>query len=192
MFSKILIKLIDEAIVPAVTLITVRLASVILISRYLGIPFSLTNNGLAFNTASEYVKINSYSMAAMIISLVVGLAYTLTKSFFFHSSHITPKLTAQIFSLKLSFFIQNSFELYSQGAIWISYLFLLLLAAGTMVIFGLIYPWVAYLGLGTGILAAILFILDIEREINIQKLEDEKFDYYEDEEVVLEFGEDYV
>lgn len=192
MFSKILIKLIDEAIVPAILLLTVRLVSVILISRQLGIPFSVGESGFVFGSPTDYVRINSYSMLAMLGALMIGLGYALIKSFFFHSSHISPKLTARVFSLRLSFFVQNSFELYSQGAIWISYLFLLLLVTGVMALFGLVYAWVFYVGLGLGVLAAILFVIDVEKEININRLNGEEFDYYEDEEVVLEFGEDYV
>ncbi len=130
----------------------------------------------------------------MLAALVLGLSLTLVKSLFLHSTHITPKLTAKVFSLKLSSFIQNSFDLYSQGAIWLSYLYLLLLISAVMALFGLVYGWVFYISLATGILATVLFIIDIEKEINIDKIEKDDFDYYEDtqEELILEFGDDYV
>jgi hypothetical protein len=133
-------------------------------------------------------------MVFMLIALVLGLSYTLVKSFFFHSSHITPKLTTKVFSLKMSSFIQNSFELYSQGAIWVSYLYLLLLVGGIMALFGLVYPWIFYICLGTSVLSSVLFIIDVEKEIRISNMEDNEFDYYEDteEELILEFGDDYV
>ncbi|MBD3365959.1 hypothetical protein GF360_01295 [candidate division WWE3 bacterium] len=194
MFSKILIKLIDEAIVPAILLLTVRLVSVILISQYLEIPYSISNSGFVFNSPEDYLKINSYSLIAMLAALVLGLGITLVKSLFLHDSHITPKLTAKVFSLKMSSFIQNSFEIYSQGAIWVSYLYLLLLVAGIMAIFSLVYSWVFYVNLAVGIIASVLFIVDVEKEIDISKLEGSDFDYYEDaqEDFILEFGDDYV
>lgn len=194
MVSKILIKLIDEAIVPAILLISVRIISVVLVSEYFRIPFSISNSGFIFNSSESYVKVNSYSLLFMLAALVLGLSLTLVKSLFLHSTHITPKLTAKVFSLKLSSFIQNSFDLYSQGAIWLSYLYLLLLISAVMALFGLVYGWVFYISLATGILATVLFIIDIEKEINIDKIEKDDFDYYEDtqEELILEFGDDYV
>ena len=194
MFSRILIKLIDEAIVPAILLLAVRIGSVVLISQYLGIPFAVSNSGFVFNTPSDYLKINSYSIIAMLVTLGIGLCITLAKTFFFHDSHITPKLTAKVFSLKMSSFIQNSFDLYSQGAIWVSYLYLLLLVSGIMALYGLVYTWVFFVNLGISVIGSVLFIIDVEREIKISNLEKTDFDYYEDtqEELILEFGDDYV
>jgi hypothetical protein len=193
MFSKILIKLIDQAIVPAVLILTIRIASVVLISYWLGIPFSVAENGFLFNSTGQFLKINSYSVLAIIVALGLGLSYILAKSLIFHSSHITPQTTAKVFAMKLSFFIQNSYDLYSQGAIWLSYLFLLVFIAGFMTLFGLLFSWVFYIGLGISILATVFFIIDIEREIDIEKSSDD-LGYYEDDEetLVLNFGEDYV
>jgi hypothetical protein len=63
-----------------------------------------------------------------------------------------------------------------------------------MALFGLLYPWVFYINLGLSIVASVLFIIDVEREIKISNLEGTDFDYYEDtqEELILEFGDDYV
>lgn len=193
MFSKILIKLIDQAIIPALLLVTVRLVSIVLFSYQLGIPLDLAQNGFAFNTMAQYKDINSRSLMAMIACLALGVAYILLKSWAFHSSHISPKTTARLFSLKLSFFIQNSYNLYSQGAIWVSYLFLLVLTAGAMTVFGLVFPWVFIVGLAFTILATVLFVIDIEREINLSS-DNEDLGYPEDDQetFVLKFGEDYV
>jgi hypothetical protein len=193
MFSKILIKLIDQAIVPAVLILTVRIVSVVLISYQLGIPFGITNSGFLFSSSEQFLQINSYSILAMIISITLGLTYILAKSLIFHSSHITPQTTAKVFSMKMNFFIQNSYHLYSQGVIWLSYSYLLIFVAGIMALFGLLFSWVFYVGLAITILATISLIVDIEKEINIEKA-DKGFDYSDDDEetYVLNFGEDYV
>jgi len=192
MISKILIKLIDEAIVPAILLLTVRLVSVVLISRQLGIPFTVSNSGFVFSSPEDYVEINSYSMIVMVLALSIGLIIALGKALFFHDSHITPERTAKVFSLKIVSLVQSSFEIYSSGAVWLSYLYLLLLVTGIMSLFNLVFSWVLYVILGTCILASIALIIDIEKEININKLNKSDLDYYEDEElVVLEFGDDY-
>ena len=192
MISKILIKLIDKAIVPAILLLTVRLVSVVLISRQLGIPFTVSNSGFVFSSPEDYVKVNSYSMIAMVLALSIGLITAISKALFFHDSHITPKGMAKVFSLKITSLVQNSFEIYSRWAVWLSYLYLLLLATGIMSLFNLIFAWVLYVTLAACVLASIALIMDIEKEININKLNKSDLDYYEDEEqIVLEFGDDY-
>ncbi|MDO8260533.1 MAG: hypothetical protein Q7T50_03505, partial [Candidatus Magasanikbacteria bacterium] len=108
MFSKILIKLIDQSIVPAVLLIATRVISIILITNYFGIKFDLGVGGFAYNTTKDYVLVNSFSTFTMIATLAVGLSYILLKSLIFHETHISPQLSANLMSLKLSSFIQSS------------------------------------------------------------------------------------
>ncbi len=194
MFSKILIKLIDQAIVPALLLVAVRMISVVLISNQLGIPYVVGPAGLTFNNPQHYLTINSYSILSIFVTLTIGLSYVLIKTFVFHNSHVDPQTTATIFSLRLSHFIQNSFDLYSQGVIWISYLYLMLLMSGVMALFGLLFPWVFYTGLVLGVITTIMFVIDVEREINLNAMEEDSFDYYEDDEdvLVLDFGDDHV
>ena len=150
MFSKLLIRLVDQAIVPAALLIAVRVISIFLFVRYFGLYGSLNQPGFVISetpgatttSPTLYVLINTYSTLAMIVVLSIALLYILAKSFIFHDSHITPYLTARMFSLNLSTFIQNSFEVYSQGIIWVSYLYLLIMVSGLMALFGLIQTWV--------------------------------------------------
>lgn len=165
MFSKILIKLIDQAIVPALLLLSVRVISIVAISNYFDMPFNITSNGFVFTSVADYIYVNSYSTFSMVLVLTTGLLYILLKSFFFHDTHISPALTAKLFSLRLSVLIQNSFDLYSQGTVWISYGYLLTFVAGFMAMFGLLYAWVFYAALVLTILSTVLFILDIENEL---------------------------
>ncbi len=183
MFSKILVKLIDQAIVPAILLLAVRFVSVILISRQFQINIDMTAAG--FNLPAEsYLLVNSYSILFMVCTLTVGLLYILLKSFIFHESHITPALTARVFSLRLSTFIQDSFDLYSQGTIWLSYLYLLALVSGTMVVFNLVYLWVFIVAVVLSVIATVFFVLDIENELDLRQSDTT----YSQEEVVLDFG----
>lgn len=176
MISKILTKLIDKAIVPAILLLTTRVVSVILISRYLGFDFTVGLSGIVFTNSIEYVFVNSYSTMVMITVLVFGLAYVLVKSYAFHETHIKPATTAKLFDLKLSSLIQPSFDLYSQATIWISYAYLLLIISGIMAYKKLIYPWVFYTALLLTTVTTIFFVFDIEQEIKLKKEEDYDFD----------------
>lgn len=184
MFSKILIKLIDQSIVPAILLIAARVISVVLVANYFGIKFDLGSGGFAYNTTKDYVIVNSFSTFVMIVALAVGLSYILLKSLIFHETHISPKLTASLMSLKLSSFIQTSYDLYSQGSIWLSYLYLMVLSSGILCLFGMIYTWVFWIALVLAVITTILLIFDIENEMD---LKNEVVD--NTEEYVLNFGD---
>lgn len=167
MFSKILVKLIDQSIVPAILLLSVRIVSVVLVSNNLGIQYSVGASGFEFTSQSDYVLINSYSTLFMVGALALGLFYIIIKSLVFHDTHISPRLTAKLFSLRLPAFIQNSFELFSQGVVWLSYIFLITLVSGMMSLFDLMYSWVFYVSLIVCVVATSIIVLDVEREVRL-------------------------
>jgi len=186
MFSKILVKLIDEAIVPAITLLSARLLSVVAIGKYLGIPFTFGSTGFIFQNAEDFVLVNSYSLVAMVLVVTLGLIYILVKAYMFHDTHVNPGATAKLFSLRLTSFIQSSFDLYSQGAIWMSYSYLLMFVSGVMGVFGLVYMWVFFVSVILSIMATILFVIDVEKELYPVESDKSKFDT--DEDYVLHLG----
>lgn len=165
MFSKILIKLIDQAIVPAILLLVTRVVSVLLLSNYFNVPYEITNTGFVFSDAAGYVKVNSFSLISMLLVISAGIFYVLLKSYVFHDTHIQPKLTAKLFSLRLSSFIQTSFDIYSQGAVWLSYVYLLFLVSIFMSFFGFAYTWVFFISFIIAVVSTVAFVFDIEQEI---------------------------
>jgi len=165
MFSKILIKLIDEAIVPALFLVTVRIVSLVFISRSFDIPVTLGSGGFIYTSQSDYMLVNSYSMLYMVIALCLGLLHVVVKSLAFHDTHISPPLAAKLYSVKASHLIQDTFHLYTQGLVWLAYLYFLTIGAGLMSIFGLLHAWIAYVSLGLAVLFTYIFIYDAEKEI---------------------------
>jgi len=186
MLSKVLVKLIDRAIVPAILLLATRVVSIVLISRYLGLPVKILKSGFVFESYADFVKVNSYSTLAMTVVLVLGLIYILIKSLAFHDSHIKPSLSAKVFSLKIQHLIQSSFHLYSEAAIWLSYAYLLLLFSGIMLASKLLYNWVFYATAGVTLVSTILFILDVEEEIKIKGLDkgESEYEYDRDKELL--------
>jgi len=167
MFSKILVRLIDQSITPAIMLMAARIVSIILLSKAQGIPFNFDISGFTFSSAQDYIYLNSYSTIIMMGTLVLGLAYVLLKAYIFHDSHITPRVTANVFAMRLSNLIQSSYDLYTQGSIWLSFMFFMVLASGFMAAFGLLYFWVFYISLALLLIMLVLFILDIENEIKL-------------------------
>jgi hypothetical protein len=176
MISKVLTKLIDKAIVPAILLLSSRIVATVVVARYLNITFQVERTGFVFDSAASYEKVNSYSALVMVAILLIGIFYILIKSLAFHESHIKPHITSKLFSLHAHSLIQNSFDLYTQGAIWLSYAYLLLIVNGIMTLSNIMYRWVFYVTLGATVLTTVLFILDIEEEIHITKNENAEFD----------------
>jgi len=176
MFSRILIKLVDEAIFPAILLLATRLVSMFLVSKYLGINFEMKGNGILFVNLEDYVKVNSYSTLFMVSAVVIGLVFIILKSFVFHDSHISPGFSAKLYTLKVPSLIQTSFDIYSQGTIWLSYLYLLLMTSVVMSLFGILYSWVLFIALIATVVATAFFIMDVEHEIKIDKNKETEYD----------------
>jgi hypothetical protein len=176
MFSKLLVKLIDQAIVPAIVLLSTRIISIIGISLYLDIPYEFNKAGFTFTNPNDYVMVNTYSTFFMLLILVIGLFYILLKAFVLHDTHIAPHLSAKLANLKLSSFVQASFDLYSQGSIWLSYTYLLTAVTGIMAMYGLVLAWVFYVGLVLSVISTVLLVFDVENEIVIKKTDSANFD----------------
>ncbi|GIW69374.1 MAG: hypothetical protein KatS3mg101_0121 [Patescibacteria group bacterium] len=175
MFSKLLIKLIDQAIIPAIVLLSARIISIVLLAMYFEVPFELTKRGFIFEGKDQYLQVNSYSLLAMTVVLAISLAFFLIRAHVFHDTHITPKLTATLFSLRMQGLVQNSLDLYTKGAIWISYAYLMTIVTGALSVYSLSYPFVFYITLAVAVIATILFVSDIENEIKSSNEED-RFD----------------
>lgn len=176
MVSKVLTKLIDKAIVPAILLLATRIVSIVLVSKYLKLSFNISSSGFVFESSADYIKVNSYSALVMVGMLIIGLLYILIKSLVFHDSHIKPNVTSKLFSLNVHSLIQGSFDLYTQGAIWLSYSYLLLIVNGIMTLSKLMYPQVFFITLGSTVLTTVLFVFDVEEEIKIKSEDKEYYD----------------
>ncbi len=167
MFSKILIKLVDQAVLPAILLLATRIVSVIVLTKNAQLPLVVGSAGFIYSSAAEYTYINSYSILTMLIVLTVGVFYILLKAYMFHDSHITPHLTAKLFSVRLSAFIQTSFDLYAQGAVWLSYMYLMLFVSAVMAYVGILYSWVFIVSGVLAVLTTVLFVFDVENEASL-------------------------
>lgn len=176
MFSRILIKLIDQAIVPAILLLAARILSVLLITKYVGLEFSVERTSLNYSSMGDYALVNSYSLLFMVIVLAIGLFYIILKAYVFHESHIAPAVTARLFSFGIPSFIQSSFDLYTQGTIWLSYAYLLMFVTGVMALYSLVYPFVFFVAAALTVVATVLLVIDIEQEMSVAKTKDPVLD----------------
>lgn len=176
MFSKILLKLIDQTIVPAVLVVVSRIVSLILVSSYFDIEFFITKDGIVFENTQSYITVNTYSMFIITILISLGMGIVLIKSALFHHEHIKPSMSAKLFSLKMHSLIKNSFEIYTQATIWISYLWLLTITNGIMYYYEMIELWAFYTNVIFTIILTVLLVIDLEKKVKISKMEEFIFD----------------
>lgn len=175
MFSKILLKLVDQAIIPALVLFASRVISLFVFAAVFDAEFTVGKYGIIFANPSDYVEVNTYSLFVMVAVLVVALLHNLLKAYYFHNTHITPSLTAKLFTMKLSSLIQSSMDVYSEGIIWLSYAYLMTGVTGLMVMYRLAYDWVFVATLVLSLISTVLFVIDVEKElVKHNKIKEEK------------------
>lgn len=177
MLSKSIIKLLDEAIIPAVALIMAKMVGLFLTASILHLPFTVKNASLLavlpsvqFSNIQNYQLAENYSNLAMFAAVTLGTFFVLIRAHFFHESHIKPSLHAKLVSLNLESLVAPSYHLYHQAAIWLIYLWLTtaFLLISTIVLH-ITYPLISAIAFIISANFSWVFAMDIEREIEISK-----------------------
>ena len=176
MISKSLIKLIDEAIVPAVFLILAKGTGLFLTVFFLKLPFDLEFRSIfgllpsfRFATLQGYITAENYSNLAMFTVVAAGAIIVSLKAHFLHESHIHPKLHARLISLNLERLVQSSFHLYHQAVIWLIFLWLTCGFLTLSSIAKITYPQITIAAFLVAANLSWVFVLDLEKEIEISK-----------------------
>lgn len=167
MISKTLLKLIDEAILPAVVLIAAKITGIAILTSYLGLEFTLNLKSL---DAVNLTFVNTYSNLFSYGIIIIGLSFILIRAYFFHSSHVAPQITLRLATWNLTTVVTTTYELFHQVVVWLSYLWLLTLLFTLQNYWQLIAPQIAWGSLILTLIYTGLFIWDAEREIDIRRM----------------------
>lgn len=174
MVAKSLIKLIDEAIVPAVILIVVKMLAVLVTSYLMHFEFTVTSfqifhilPSVSFKNSMDYITAEEYSNLAMFTTASLGTLMVLIKAHFLHNTHIQPKLQAKLIRLNLENLIAPSYHIYHQAVIWLMFLWLTVFLQVTSAV-------ISGTNIQIAIIAAIvaanfswILVADVEREVTI-------------------------
>ena len=176
MVAKSLVKLIDEAIVPALLLILVKGMGLFLTVFFLKLPFDLEFRSIfgllpsfRFATLQGYITAENYSNLAMFAVVAAGAIIVILKAHFLHESHIHPKLHARLIALNLERLVQSSYHLYHQAAIWLIFLWLTCGFLTLSSIAKITYPQITIAAFLVTANLSWVFVLDLEKEIEISK-----------------------
>jgi len=165
-YSKTLVRLIDEAILPAVLLVVAKIFGTVLVCRYFNLSWDFSSSGIVFFSSQDYLLANSYSSLIMFGFVVLGLVWVLIRSHVFVENHIP-------------------FVAYSKAFVWLSYAWLVTLILGLQALYGLSYWGVAGVAFLVSVIATGLLAVDIERDV-VSPVEDRKDD---GPETILDFTE---
>lgn len=176
MFAKSIVKLIDEAIFPALVLIIAKMLGLYLAGLIFNLSFEIKSQGflgilpaVSFSSLDNYITAENYSNLAMFALAALGSIYVLVRAHFFHASHIHPKLQAKLVRLNLESLIAPSYHLYHQAAIWLIFLWLtvgFLILSSTL---GITYPQISIIAFVIAANFSWVFAVDIEKEIEISQ-----------------------
>ena len=93
MFSKILLKLIEESLIPAFGFLLLKVVITLYMVNSLGYNTNIYNVFSLEVPKDLYNVINSYILVSFALFCFLGIVYTLAKSLFFHKSHVKPSIT---------------------------------------------------------------------------------------------------
>lgn len=176
MITKSLIKLIDEAIIPALALIVGKMLGLFLASYFLNLPFEIKSRGVFwilpsvhFTNLADYIAAENYSNLAMFLVAALGTSFVLVRAHFFHESHIHPTLHAKLVYFSLERLIAPSYHLYHQAAIWLIFLWLTVGFLVISTILKITYPQITIVAAIVAANFSWIFAVDVEKEIEINR-----------------------
>jgi hypothetical protein len=171
MISKILLRLIDETIVPAILVVVTKILGMWLVTFLFNIEWQISltvgTKGIEFANREGLLMVNSYSNLLVMFVLTLGLLWLLAQAYHFHESHISPAFTLKLFSLNLTKLITSSVEIYHKALVWLSYLWLVVLLTFVHMVMGISYGWVTGVSFALAAFLTWLFVNDLERELPV-------------------------
>ena len=174
MVSKTLVKLVDEAVVPALVLVAAKIFGVLLVARFKNLVYDVTFRSpllplptLSFYSYQDYVTANSYSNLIMLIAVSLGLLRILLQTNILHNSHVSPRVAAQLARLQLSGLISTTLESYHQALVWFGFAWFVVILTAFYAYLGLVFKSFAFAGFLVILNLTWFFIFDVEREIVI-------------------------
>lgn len=168
MYSKILFKLIEESIFPALGFFILKVIISLSMLSSFGYSISLGSVFFAEVTKNEYTEIVSNILLSFAVFSFLGVFYSLVKSLYFHDSHVSPNLTLRLFHVRADFLIQDSFHLFTQTLVWLLFSYMTLFISMMFYYLGLLNFYVLVVSLVICPVATYFYLLDLEYELKNQ------------------------
>ncbi len=176
MIAKPIIKLIDEAIIPALLLVTAKMVGILIAIIFYQLPFEveyysflLVAPSIKFYALQSYILAENFSNIAMFSIAALGSAIVVARLHFLHDSHTHPKIHSKLAVLNLEKLILPGYHLYHQAVIWLGYLWLCVGFLVLSTLSKITYSYLALVALIITINLTWIFAKDIEKEAEIKR-----------------------
>lgn len=121
--SKSLIRLVDEAILPAFLIIGLKAIAIAFINSILSLSFYYQNFGKIYYTKTiNVIQVNTYSDLLVYFGILAAVIFILIKLLYFSDNKTSPSMLLRLAKANKVHFIQTSVELYHILFVWMVFL----------------------------------------------------------------------
>lgn len=171
--SRSLIKLIDEAIIPALLVFAAKLLGLAGVNAWLNLSWDPSYGSVlplfSYRSPEAFEIANSWSNLIVLVVIIVGLLAVLLRAHVFHTSHISPWLSVTLIRRKMTALAASSWDVYHQAVVWLAYLWLALMLFALQAVYGISWWWIDIAGTVIALFCSWLLIADVEHEIEIER-----------------------
>lgn len=167
-------KIIDEAIIPALIVFGAKLVGLALANVWYNLSWEVPEDTslfslLSYRSEEAFLLANTFSNVFVLGAILIGFLWVLVRAHAFHGSHISPKLSVSLVQKRLTGLVIHSWELYHQAVVWLAYLWLALILFSIQSIYGVNEWWLVIAGTLVALLFSWLLIMDVEKEIELRR-----------------------
>lgn len=169
MLSKILLKILSEAIIPAVAVFLAKILSALVLLHFYSVEFSFAASQIVIASRANFLAVNSYSDLFALAIITLAAAAVLFRAHFFHKTHLSPWLGHKAVSDNLEGLAVASWDIYPQSIVWLALSWLATFFFALEALLSTVYGWLPFLAALSAVNTTWLLIFDLEREIEVEK-----------------------
>ncbi len=176
-FRLSLLKLFDEAVLPAFLVVGTKIISFLLVAIFLGLKLPLFSDlpSILFLTKwvsedyEKFVQVSSVSSMFTFLVLLIFFGWVIIKAHHFHDSHISPRYHQKLVKNGWEHLVESSQEIYHQALVWftLTWLFFFYVIVSTYA--GLTAWWVPLIGTAVVFSLTMMMVEDVINEVKIKK-----------------------
>ncbi len=172
MVAKSLIKLVDEAVLPALLLIIAKVLGLLLATYFFRLHFNISLSVLphaSFTNLEDYILAENYSNLTMFTAAAVGMLTVLLRAHLLHASHIKPNIAQKLTKINLDELILSSYHLYHKASVWLTLLWLTTAFLAMSTLAKVTYAPITAIAIIVSLNFSWILARDIQREMEIAK-----------------------
>jgi hypothetical protein len=169
--SQSLIKLVDNALLPAALMVLGKFLGIVLAIQFFGISWSVKDYANSIFEVGALVRqediatVTSYSDLLMYALLAIFFSWNIFRAIYFHNTHVKPTLVVKLANHNLLSLVKDSYQIYHSAAVWLLFTWISNVLIIINAFMGKTYTWIAVAATLFSILLTALLLQDVQREI---------------------------